>query len=153
MSDIGIFFQNNCFQTLLELGDLKGDTGLETAVIISLFSDKRVTPSEVPPGLTSQRGWWGDLVPEIEGDQIGSKLWTFSRSKVTLETVAQMETEVKNALNWMLTDGVAESIDVVGSIDEFKRIILAISIKRPSDQQADKFGFAWDGQEVKRFSV
>lgn len=150
VGEIGIFFEDGCFQLLVENGDLKADDGLETAVTISLFSDKRVPASEIPDGLETRQGWWGDLFPDVENDKIGSKLWTLSRAKNTLETLTAFENETKAALQWMLDDGVAKSISVTASFDEYKRMILAISITKPEDNQASEFGFIWDGQDVRR---
>ena len=40
--------------------DLLSDDGLETAILISLFSDARVRDDELPAGHTWKRGFWGD---------------------------------------------------------------------------------------------
>src|ERR1700753_4183597 len=53
--------------------------GLQSAVMLSLFTDRRAPagftpPVGSPPGL---RGWWGDT---YTGRQIGSWLWTLDRS-------------------------------------------------------------------------
>ncbi len=152
MQDVGIFYSNGIFQLNLENGDLKGDEGIETAVVISLFTDKRVPQDEIPQGLNTRRGWWGDMFPDVEGDQIGSKLWTLERSKLTLATLATVETEAKNALAWMIQDSLAKSISVSASRDELNRLILEISITKPNEEK-NRFGFLWDGQDVKRLAA
>ena len=95
--------------------DLELDDGLETAVWISLFTDRRAAPDdELPdPNSTNKRGWWGDKVsPDIEGDEIGSKLWLLERSKTTDETLIDAERHVQDCLQWMLDDLVAKEINV-----------------------------------------
>ncbi|NCB53153.1 MAG: hypothetical protein EOM54_14955, partial [Clostridia bacterium] len=39
--------------------DLSSDKGLETAVIVSLFTDRRADGEELPPNEKTKRGWWG----------------------------------------------------------------------------------------------
>lgn len=149
--DVAIGIVDNCFQLKLENGDLKAEQGLETAVSISLFSNQRVSEEELPPGISSRQGWWGDLFPEVEGDQIGSKVWSLDRDKSTLETAAQLESFAKESLAWMLEDGVASSISVEAAINEdnAKQIDHVIQISRPTGE-TDRFGIIWDEQELKR---
>ena len=149
MSDIGIFTVDNCFQLVIEDGDLKGDDGLETAAIISLFTDQRVSDDELPDGHTSKRGYWGDMFPPVEGDEIGSKLWLLGRGKADLETLAGIENYAAESLKWMIDDGVAAAIDVSAEYDESKSAIVAISITRPKGEQ-DKFSVNWNAQELLR---
>ena len=149
MTDIGIFNVDGYFQLMIEKGDFKGDEGLETSVIISLWSDKRCSVNELPPGINFRRGWWGDLYPAVEGDQIGSKLWTLAREKATAQSLAGIETYILDALNWMREDGVASNISVSAIYDDEKRAIASISIQRP-DGSTDRFSANWDKQELKR---
>ena len=64
--------------------DLQAEDGLDTAILVSLFTDARVREDELPPGHTWRRGWWGDGVDD-EPDTTGSKLWVLRRSKATQE--------------------------------------------------------------------
>jgi len=149
--DIAMNIVDNCIQLSLEDGDLKIEEGLETSVIISIFSDQRVTEEELPPGLLNRRGWWGDLFPETEGDQIGSKVWVLNRSVNSLDTVANLETLARESLAWMLEDGVASAIEVEASIDENNpsQTNLAVQITRPTGE-SDRFGVIWDELNLKR---
>ena len=153
MSDVGIFFVNNCFQLVIEDGDLKGDDGLETAVTISLFTDRRARIDELPEGTSLRRGWWGDLFPTTPGDQIGSKLWTvIDRGKVLPEIIPVVEAAARESLDWMIREGVASAVSVEASIDDINRLNLAVSIVRPEDLSENRFAFLWEGQEIVRMS-
>jgi len=149
--DIGIFYNKTSgyFETQIENGDLKADDGLQTMVLISLFTDQRVTEDELPQGHTSKRGYWGDMFPEVEGDQIGSKLWTFDREKLTLTTITNIERGAENSLAWMIEDNLAKSVAVSASRDEFNRLILSVNITKP-DGETNKYGFLWDNQEIRQ---
>jgi len=125
------------------------DNGLETAVLISLFTDQRVAESELPPGHKSKKGWWGDAFLEKPGDKIGSKIWTFARGKLLPETAAAIQVRARQALEWMIEDGVALTVDVVATLRQEGFIEIVIQIARP-DAEDDKFTLFWDGQALKR---
>jgi len=134
------------------LGDLLNDEGLETAIIISLFTDRRASDDDILPfDGDSKRGWWGDLAaPEIEGDQIGSKLWLITREKTTEQTIERARLYVQEALAWMVEDGVAASINV--AVERVKnngndRLEFVVEIKRAyGTLQAEKYSYQWDAQ-------
>lgn len=97
-------------------GDLVLDQGLHTAVIVSLFSDRLADPSDsIPDGTTDRRGWVGDAPrADIDAapDPIGSRLWLYEGQRQTEPIRVQIEAAVRDALAWMIQDGVADRIDV-----------------------------------------
>jgi len=148
MSDIGIFFDGTSFCLQYENGDLKADAGLETAVLISLFSDQRITEEELPQKESDRKGWWGDLLTEVEGDQIGSKLWLLDRSKISDDVLADFEAYAQNALQWMVEDGVAKTVSVTSDFSDTGVQMLDIEITKP-DNSVIRISQVWDGQEAK----
>jgi len=97
--------------------DLETESGIRTAVIISLFTDRRANNDDVlpDPNSTDKRGWWGDLAsPDVEGDRIGSRLWLLSREKTVETTVPKTKGYITESLEWMLDDNdkIAKKIDV-----------------------------------------
>lgn len=157
MSDIGLFLVERTQgrqEIDIKIGDydLLGDEGAETSVYVSLFSDQRVTDEEKPYLFETKRGWWGDVLSEVEGDQIGSKLWTLTRSKTTSDTLQKHIDYVTESLQWMIDDGFSDRIEVdaayIGpSVPNGIEII--IQIYRP-DGTSEEFTIIWDGQEAKR---
>jgi len=93
--------------------DLETDEGLETSVIISLFTDKRAEKDDILPDESNldRRGWWGDLISNFENDQIGSKLWLLNREKTETTVLVRAKKYVEEALQWMIDDGVAMKIE------------------------------------------
>lgn len=77
---------------------LQRDDGLGTAILISLFTDRRVTADEAEG---DRRGWIGDALSEIEGDRIGSRLWLLKREKATEDTRQRAIEYSAEALAWM----------------------------------------------------
>lgn len=101
------------------LGDLATDShgmtaldgGLETAVILSLYSDRRAADGDDLQIGASRRGWWGDSLAD-DGDQWGSRLWLLDRSKSTEETLELAKLYAEEALAWMLEDGIARRLQI-----------------------------------------
>lgn len=97
--------------------DLATTEDLDTAILISLFTDKRAPDdAELPDG--DRRGWWGDSFPEIEGDEIGSHLWLLERETQTQAVLERARLYAREALTWMLDDGVLQALDVAASYPE-----------------------------------
>lgn len=149
MNDVGLFIVDGQIGLKIENGDIVGDSSLETAVLISLFSDQRCSISELPSGHGFRRGWFGDLFSDFSTDEIGSKLWLLGREKTTLETLAAVETRSIEALQWMIEDGVAKSVEASAEYDELLRIILTVTITKP-DEETNKYRLIWDEQELLR---
>lgn len=149
MNDIALIFDYDNIDIEIKDGDLVGDDGLETALLISLYTDKRVSDEELPRGESSKRGWWGDMFPDFDGDQIGSKLWLLDASKQIPSNLPLYEDYVKDALQWLIEDGVASEISCSASYPERSYILIEISVKRPSGENSS-FDFLWDGQSFKR---
>lgn len=147
--DIGLFLKDNLFDLQIANGDLTGDNGLETAVSISLFTDRRVSDEELPPLEKNKKGWWGDMFPEVDQDQIGSRLWLLNREKRTQETLRRAEDYAKEALKWLIDDGVASSITTVAIYDTNKFLQLDVTITRPTGRSS-RYLVLWDEQALKR---
>ena len=144
MSDIAIEIsrasQGDTFDFAISNSDIKLDEGLRTAVIISLFTDKRVTKEEVNLG-QSQKGWWADTLEEIEGDKWGSKLWLLEREKQTALNLTRAVEYAKEALNWMIEDELADKIDVEASYPINGFLSLQVYIQKPN---GEKLNYAFD---------
>ncbi len=79
---------------------------LQTAILISLFSDRQAAPGDViPDGSNDPRGWWGD-------NTIGSRLWLLSRSKQTQDTLQRAYDYIAESLQWLIDDGVVARFDL-----------------------------------------
>ena len=104
------------------------DQALESNVILSLFLDRRANPEEVDDG-ADLRGFWGDAYSD--GDQIGSKLWTLRRAKITQDALRAARDYAKQCLGWMKKDGVASRIEVDAQRAGTYALDLTVRIHRP----------------------
>lgn len=126
-------------------GDLAIDAGLNTAVLISLFSDRRAEPGDdLPDPRGGRRGWWGDALNN-DHDLIGSRLWLLTRCKATPEIRRLFEDYTREALAWLLDDGLAVALDVAATWERADRLAVAVTITRP-DGGRHRFDYAWEAQ-------
>lgn len=112
-------------------GSLYDDDGLETVVVISLFTDAKAT---VEDGLTpgdDPRGYWADAYDDEQGLNIGSKLWLLEGSTATETTLRQVESYASAALQWMIDDKAADRIECVASRLGDEAAKLSVSIYKP----------------------
>lgn len=116
----------------LDQFDLASDSGLETAVILSLFTDARARDGDIlPPGQTDRRGWWGDAYSPVPGDRFGSRLWLLSASKQLQKTLVLAKQYAEEALAWMVEDAVAKKVDVDTFIVRDEVMGMTVRIYRP----------------------
>lgn len=152
--DIKIHWDSNLLEGDLSVvdEDLESESGLETAVIISLFTDRRARDDdELPdPNNLDKRGWWGDLVSEIVGDQMGSRLWLLERSKTTPDVLVKAKEYAEEALQWMMDDQVAMKIEVEverqGTEGNDRLVLLVKVYQTDNNVVALKFNTKWEAQ-------
>jgi len=127
--------------------DLVTDDGLQTAVVISLFTDRRVTAEELPDGETDLRGFWGDVSPPVAGDKLGSKLWLLAREKATTDVLARAREYAEESLAWLVEDQVASSVTVTTEYLRPGLMAMAIIINRPSGETVNyRYDYNWQQQ-------
>lgn len=143
MVDIALQLDAEGGDLALESGDLKRDDGLRTAVLLSLFTDRRASDDQ--GGAADRRGWWAD----DSDDRFGSHLWLLGRAKITDETLNQAREYVFGALEWLLADGIAETVNVEAERNGAESIALGIEIVRGS---AELWPDLWSS-EVEVFDV
>jgi phage gp46-like protein len=145
MSDITTFWDvsNARGDWQLSGAALASGDDLTTAVLISLFTDRRARDDDtLPDGSTDRRGWWGDL---DQDSPIGSRLWLLSRSKLTPAVARSAKDYISEALRWLLDDGAAAAVNVATSIVLPNRLYATVEVLRvDGSRQAMNFNWAWN---------
>ena len=134
-------------------GDVETGQDLETACLVSLFTDRLATPDFTPTdGTSERRGWWAD--PYLEGGSLGSTLWQLERAKKTRATLGQARQAALAALQWLIEDGIARNVFCNTMWLGSNMLGIAIAIVRP-DGAITRFrwGWAWDDLAVLRSPV
>ncbi len=115
---------------------------LSAAVTISLFADR--PRGEGSPGERS--GHWIDAFGDAGDVGIGSRIWTLDR--VASATAEALEAEAREALAWLVEDGVAESVEVSAVRVGRSRLDLLVGIARPTGREELRYRGAWEGRVV-----
>lgn len=117
---------------------LRADQDLQTAVLISLFTDAQADADDViPDGTSDPRGWWAG--------SIGSKLWLRARSKATEDLPALIQNDIQTALQWLIEDDVAASVDVLAEYRDAKTIAAQVTVnRRDGTRIAVGFSRVWE---------
>lgn len=133
MPDIKMTFASGAGDIAISNGDISTADDLSTAVLISLFSDARVSSSEG----TAQgypRGFWGDDVDDSDPYPTGSLLWTLEGKTIINQTIIDAKKFCEDALEWMIRDEIAKSIDVTVTRTGLESLEIGIVIHRSNDQ-------------------
>lgn len=85
------------------------DETFQSAILISLLTDRRCEPSEALDP-TDLGGYWADTYADVPGDVVGSRLWTLAGRVWSEETRAAADGYVREALEWMVADGIIASV-------------------------------------------
>lgn len=134
--------------------DLASDEGLESAIVISLFTDRLAAAGDDVPvqadGAVDRRGWWGDAYAELQGDRIGSRLWLLQRAKQVPGTLRMAEQYAAEALQWLVDDGVASEVRTTAEwVPPLHRGVLGLTVTVVRSQQPVRryrFDLFWKGQ-------
>lgn len=144
MTDIALQWKNSHGDMVVAGYDLLADDGLETAVILSLGLDRRADASDGIAIDQDPRGWWGDTYADVSGDLIGSKFWLLARSKQLPAVAQQVQDYAEQALQWLIDDGVASSVqcDAVWIADY--TLGLTVTINRPNQEPfVRQYQYVW----------
>lgn len=143
MSDLALKCNKDLtFDLDFQNGDFVVDESLNTAVILSLFLDSRADQQEVQD-VSERRGFWGDMFPEVPGDETGSKLWLHDRDKKSKELRGDLKDASLNSLQWIIDDEIAEQINCEVDFDlGLDQVGLEIEISKPQEIP-EKFSLIW----------
>lgn len=121
---------------------LKSGDDLQTAVLISLFTDRLALPSDPTPD-GDRRGWWGDD-PQDTKHRIGSRLWLLDRVKGPQDVPQRAHDYAAESLQWMIEDGVVSSFDISAQWIAPNRLdLIVIANRSNSTPVAMKFERVW----------
>lgn len=106
-------------------GDFIQDEGLETAILLSLFLDKRATEDQVP-NPTKRGGYWGYEIADMDF----SHLWLVNGRK-TQDKLNIGKEYCNTALRWLIDEELATDVQTTATfIDD--GIELDIEITKPN---------------------
>lgn len=141
MSDLALFRRSDGNFDLdfdKSRGDLLMSDSLENAVTISIGTYSRERKlgrnANLKPCLG---GWWGDALDD--NGILGGYLYEAFPGKLNTATAKSVEALVKEALQWMIDDGVAGSMECSASVVNDEFISLSVTLTRPNGEQENPF--------------
>jgi phage gp46-like protein len=142
---IKMAFDNNSGTADLVFDDgIQTGEELETSILLSMFTWRRAEKDDAVPDSVNRLGFWGDTYPDVPGDKTGSRLWLLSGQAATPDNLELAKNLVLECLQWLLDDGVAESVEPVITESDNNQFRVSTWIKRPTDL-APKFYSVWEG--------
>lgn len=128
--DISVSLINGIYSAQIFEGDLLQDDGLSSAILDSLLTDRRAEEDDILPDSSdsNKRGFWYDTVASEQDDKQGSRRWLLDREKQTDRVLRSEEAFAKEALNWMIEDDVATSIEATAEWESSTALLLNIII-------------------------
>jgi phage gp46-like protein len=135
--DLKLFTTDNAtgFDIALDGHDLATDSGLTTAVMVSLYTDRRAdNDDEIPDGTTDRRGCWMDMFD----DHIqGSRLWLLGREKELPNVLQRAREYAEEALQWLIDKGVVMAVSVTAERAGRGMLALRVVLTLPDNSQFD----------------
>lgn len=129
------------YDLVIEDGTIKGVDGMETAILVSLFTDARASAERVQDPLM-RRGWIGNILsPNLERE-LGSVLWLADTARVNQDTLNFFKAEVKNAFQNMIDKKILSQLNVVSTIIDSKTIQVAIKFINSGDE-TERYSILW----------
>lgn len=125
--------------TLDSEGDIATEDSFETAILYSLFGERRASHEEVIDH-PRRRGWIGN----DDDFENGSKLWLLDQSRLTRETLNRLEDEAAKALQWLVDDNLAVAIDGVSTSMSNGEVFIDVIIRRSRDQIDRRSYLMWE---------
>lgn len=132
------------FDMSVSNADLTTGDDLVTSVFISLFTWARAKPDDDVPPESQKFGWWGDQLAEDPNQRMGSRLWLLKRKKLTQETINLAVDYIKEALDWLVKDGVVGKIEVIPERNGLQELDITVILYRNGAQPAEmRFSKLW----------
>lgn len=113
---------------------------LTRAVVISLFTWRRAKPDDETD---MPMGWWGDTWPVAQNDRYGSRLWLLQRKKLTNQTALEARTYIREALQWMIEDGLVSRIELIIQRTGINELGNSITLWRNGEPTTISFDDLW----------
>lgn len=115
-------------ELVLEGGDVKGDGTLLTAVYISLFG--------------------GDNFSNVfETYEQNGEFEESLNQPITAKNLKNVENKAKKSLDWLIQEGIADSVEVSAFGDIKEKINVNIAIKEPSGE-IYPFSIVWENEKA-----
>lgn len=131
MSDIEtVITQGGGLDWKIQQPGLSVELGLDSAILLSLFTDRRAEDGDGVSLKEGRRGWWADSFSD-PGDHFGSRLWLLKREPLTQEAAVKAKGYTLEALQWLIDDQIASRVEVAAELRGRSTLVIDVQIWRP----------------------
>jgi phage gp46-like protein len=114
---------NNYFDIDFENGDFKYCYDLKTAIIMSIFCEKRADPLQVPQ-VDQRRGDFTNQFNLVNGYEVGSLYWLYtSQNKIDEANKEDLQDTINESLQWLIDDNYLNDIECNVEITDNQYVI------------------------------
>lgn len=126
---------NGLYDIDFDDGDFDLTDGLDTAIILSIFAEKRASKTQIVEPLL-RRGHFTNEFSELENYEVGSKQWLFSEQAANSESnLSLLENAIRDGLQWMIQDDIISNSTVSASKNN-SRINIDVNLTGKSKDDA-----------------
>ncbi len=135
--------EDDSFTIGITAGDLTNEDGFDTAINLSLFTNKRAPDGKINEE-KNNHGSLRDTVSPVLNRKHGSLLWLLEQSRLT-PTNRNLATEYsQDALNWFVEDGLAKKVNVKTEIIPRLGFEILIIITHNNDEVTNHYRKLWE---------
>ncbi len=127
-------------------GNLSSDFSFDTAILMSLFCDRRADRSQVQQPYL-RRGWAGNEQLSNNDEQFGSLLWLLWQRRTTTKTLNDAQSFATQSLQWLIDQGFATEV-IVGAYFRGSDLHLTVKITRDNNIISNKVYNVWKATEA-----
>lgn len=140
--DLRLIMSDDGAELAIENGLILPEKGFDTSVLISLFGGNIEDSGKVE----NKNGWWGNY--SLGGEKIQSRFQAITNGQpLTVASAKEAINAAKLDLNWLISEGVADDIELSGYIAGTKRFELTVMlIKDGTDIYNNKFAVNWEAE-------
>jgi len=124
-------------------GDISSVQSFDTAILMSLFEEKRADSSEV--AITqNRRGYWGnEFYQDVADREQGSKIWLYEQARLNQDTINGIDDATNDCLLWLVEQQFIKSIDI--NVNSQRGVVVGnVSLVRFNSQTESKSFILWE---------
>lgn len=146
-TDIKLVLRSDQFEEFFDIdlgdNDFEIEEGLDTADLISEFSDRQVSLEEAQLGYRG--GWVGCEVMGIDPKTWGSKRWVLYNRRLDKTTLRLWEQYTIDSYKWQIDAGILKSVECEAFVEASNRLGWRTTKTYPDDRSVQsKFSVLWE---------
>ena len=140
--------QDGLFVLSVKNNDLVPVEGMESAILVSLFTDQRLDESQMDIPI-NRGGWFGNaLTPNRE---LGSKLWAYDNARITSGLVGNIRDCAKRSFDWMNQDNLTRKTSVSVAL-KGQQITIITTLTARGDKVGHDYAYLWRKTKKREYN-